>query len=222
MRAARESFGAVSLLAALVLVPSAGADSGGCPGPARLRIVWENVERIGAARSAPVEREVRRLFRPSGVAIEWRSRASDVGSRGDEISVVILPEPRSQTLPAHAMGAVNRGSSRIWLFLAGIGRLLGHSANEGADDDGMTARLIGRVIAHEIVHVILPQQSHTHDGLMQARWDRAFAFRPQLSADRDLVRAFRAAVTCPAPPTSGSVAALGGSEGDYSDDPSSS
>jgi hypothetical protein len=190
---------------------------------ARLTVVWENAEKLGRPLSSHVQREVASIFRGAGVAVDWRERTAD-DEGGEDLSVTVLARPRSGTLPVRAMGAVNRGSSRVFIFLSGIERLLGHSVAGSAGDVANATRLIGRVVAHEMVHVVAPRLDHTRDGLMQAQWDRAFAFRPRLSIGGEVVSALRAFV-CPAPqPSPGTMATLkdDGLEGDYSDDPSSS
>lgn len=210
----------------LCLVFAAGwlAAEPACRDARPLTVVWENADRLGPPLSRDVEREVAGIFRPAGVAVEWRER-SDGDEGREDLSVTVLAQPRSGTLPIRAMGAVNRGSSRVFIFLSGIEGLLGHSVQQRGGDVANAARLVGRVIAHEMVHVVAPRLDHTRDGLMQAQWGRAFAFRPRLPIGAEVSSALRTAFACPAsPPPPGTMATLGdgGGEGDYSDDPNSS
>ena len=64
-----------------------------------------------------------------------------------------------------------------------------HAQTTGSD----VARLLGAVMAHEVVHVLLPALTHTPSGLMKAQWDGHIVRVPGFTVDQGT--AIRAAVT---------------------------
>jgi hypothetical protein len=176
----------------------------------RLRLAWRDLTGVMSPLADEVRREVAAVFAAVDVGVDWRAAGPQEPIGDEEISVVLLPQPRGQ-LPAGVMGAVNRRSGhQAWIFLSGIqGRLSGRSPAGalGPVDPHELARLTGRVVAHELVHVIAPGLGHTARGLMQAAWGRAFAVQPRVDLDDAAARAFLSALDpttarCqPLPPT---------------------
>jgi hypothetical protein len=162
----------------------------------RVRLAWRDLSRGLGPVSAAVQEEVARIFAPLDVAVDWRVAVPEELAGEDEISIIVLPRPRG-ALPAHVMGAVNRTTKReAWIFVEGLRRRLARPAGPTAVpvDPRDFARLAGRVIAHEIVHVIAPELGHTRGGLMRAEWSHALAVQPRLDLDARAARAFLTAL----------------------------
>jgi hypothetical protein len=162
-----------------------------------VRLVWRDLSRGLGTLVPAVRGEVAQIFAPLDVTLDWRTATPEEPLRDGEIAIVVLERPRG-ALPARVMGAVDRKTQRqAWIFLSGIRHRLTREATERAVapvDPAELARLTGRVIAHEIVHVMAPRLGHTAEGLMQAEWSRAVALQPRLSLDAQSVRAVVAAV----------------------------
>jgi hypothetical protein len=174
----------------------------------RVRLAWRDLTGVMGPLADEVRQEVAAVFAAVDVGVDWREPGPQEPIRDEEISVVLLTQPRGH-LPAGVMGAVNRRTARqAWIFLSGIhGRLSGRSPAGalGPVDPHELARLTGRVVAHELVHVIAPRLGHTARGLMQAAWGRAFAVQPRVDLDAAAARAFLSALDpttarCPPPP----------------------
>jgi hypothetical protein len=178
------------------------------PAPRHLRLAWRDLSRGLGPLAVLVRREVAEIFAPLDVALDWRVAAPEEPVRDGEIAVIVLARPRG-ALPARVMGAVDRHAQRqAWIFLSAIRARLARQATERAFapvDPQELARLTGRVIAHEIVHVMAPALGHTSEGLMRAEWSRSVAVQPRLALDERSLRAVQAAfdptVAQPAPRT---------------------
>jgi hypothetical protein len=191
--------------------------AGECPGSARLALVFRDETGIGLDVET-VEQEVRRIFAASGIALDWRLATEEATPPEDEITVLFRPRPESRLLEDTTLGAVNRNANRIArVFLSGLERVLGVRATrpEGQRPGARQrlARALGRVLAHEVVHVVAPDLDHHGDGLMEASLQRAFALRPRVTFDRETTDALLGGLQPPAERTA---------EGHLSSPPSSS
>jgi hypothetical protein len=111
--------------------------------------------------------EVVRLFRLIGVEIVWVSHVPPPGTRVRIVSVVTW-EPREDRVPASALGYTLTGpgtrGTLAYVFWPRVGRA----------SEKFTARLdyvLAVAIAHEIGHMLLPDDSHAKHGLMEPNWD---------------------------------------------------
>jgi hypothetical protein len=143
-------------------------------------------ERMAQFSFHGVRAEVQRLFAPLGVKVLLEGEAE--GESEAPIQVVLLSRDRSRGgVHADAMGAVQRGEgsqSAVWIVLANVHYALGGSKEHAPLLPlDMMARAVGRVLAHELVHLILPDMPHTSEGLMQARLGRGFLLRDGLRID---------------------------------------
>jgi len=111
--------------------------------------------------------EVVRLFRLIGVEIEWVSHVPPSGTRVRIVSLVTW-EPREDRIPASALGYTLTGpGTRGRLAYVFWPRVMRAS-------EKYTARLdyvLAVAIAHEIGHMLLPDDSHAEHGLIEAHWD---------------------------------------------------
>ena len=110
--------------------------------------------------------EVARLFGLIGVDIVWVSHVPPAGTRVRIVSLVTW-EPREDQAPASALGYTLTGPGR------GVLAYVFWPRAERASET-FTARLdyvLAVAIAHEIGHMLLPDDSHAKDGLMEAQWN---------------------------------------------------
>lgn len=92
--------------------------------------------------------------------------------RDSEIVVRVIPSPRHSTLVSdHAFGVayVIKASNRGWLATVYADRVA-TAASRVALEPGT---LLGRVMAHEVGHLLLGTDYHSHTGLMRAEWTDA-------------------------------------------------
>jgi hypothetical protein len=121
-----------------------------------------------------MSREVSAILSAVGVRTVWR--ALGAGQAADPAATLVILLPRAVgTHPPFTLGAVSRsgGSSQAaWIYLEPVAETLGLDyANRGAWTPlqrGVYARALGRIAAHELVHVLLPDLPHSSEGLMRA------------------------------------------------------
>jgi hypothetical protein len=145
-------------------------------------------------------REVEAIFREIGVEVTWRQGGPGKGCEDGpvpELPVIVLPaDPRPGREGEHAMGLVIRDQQprhAIWVFLSGVRWALGQPSLPGFADARRLQEIglaVARVVAHEVVHAIAPEQPHTRGGLMNPALNRAFLLGPRTRLEGPLVRAF--------------------------------
>jgi hypothetical protein len=129
-----------------------------------------------------VQAEVERLFAPLGVRVV-RGGADD-GS----VQVVVLGSDRSRGgLNPRAMGSVARNpqlSPVVWIVAPNVRRTLGGTPQRWPVlPVALLARALGRIVAHEIVHLIAPDLPHAESGLMSVSLGRAQLLRDGVALD---------------------------------------
>ena len=167
-------------------------------GRSRLRLVWCDVLRRTPFPFEVMSAEVERILGGERVDVTWRVVEGDAGIVDDsEIKVILLDRPPAKPARNHlVMGATPReGSSRTaWVYSSPVAWALGltQEALLPLSQQQELARALGRVVAHEIVHVVAPAVPHQRRGLMQARMDRKNLLMPGLSLESAERRMFEA------------------------------
>jgi hypothetical protein len=161
------------LLAGVVAAASAAADE-----PRELRLALIDLVGVAAPIRGTMWEEARRLLAPSGVSLRPRSARADETRDGSELGIIFIPE-RSRARPrvAPPLGAVQSDGTvtTIWIDVAAVAAVAG---NRRVLDccDAETRRLglaLGRVLTHELVHVLAPERDHSRRGLLAAKVTRA-------------------------------------------------
>lgn len=138
-----------------------------------------------------VRAEVVSVFRALGVAVTWREGRESPVTEGADLQVILLPSDRSGgRLSANTMGAVRKAEDApraLWVFLPAVRAALGLSPHAGsllsAADRGALARALARVIAHETIHAVAPDQPHSRGGLMSSHMSRRELLRDRVRID---------------------------------------
>jgi hypothetical protein len=128
------------------------------------------------APPAIVRREVQRIWQTAGLDIQWRDAATADEVRADRIIAVHLTDDAVDgvQLPAGALGGVPtvNGQMRRTIFVSpsAVERLVsaGGATRDSSAFALLYSRMVGRVVAHELGHLLLHSSEHRSSGLMRA------------------------------------------------------
>jgi hypothetical protein len=115
---------------------------------------------------------------------------------GSALTVVLLPGRPGPRLKATVLGVVQpAGAPRVlWLFPEVVAGALGlPDAARAAwtpQEQAVLATALGRVTAHELVHLVCPWRAHDREGLMAERMSQAILRGGRLEIDDALRRDF--------------------------------
>jgi hypothetical protein len=172
----------------LVLVGVAGASGPVRAEDAAIAVHVEDYARIPGEDRAVVQREVEQIYANAGVTVSWagplrvpQHEWPRDGVRRVALAIVNIEAPfaGSPTDTPDVLGRAAAGFSRAWVF---ANRVM-EAARTGTVDANV---LLARVIAHEVGHVLLPDQQHAQRGIMRANLEREhvgfFGFTPEQAA----------------------------------------
>jgi hypothetical protein len=143
---------------------------------AAIRIRIHDYANVDSAPLARAQRIVSRMYDAIGVRTEWLASTrplegqpipTQVGST-DLTIIVLTPEMASRrTIPGAVVGyaAVTRGEAGRIAFV-----IYDRVRNVARHADIDIPRVMGMVMAHEVGHLLLPNQSHSENGLMRGHW----------------------------------------------------
>jgi hypothetical protein len=123
--------------------------------------------------------EAGRIFAVAGVFVVWRDRRSPAPTL--PLIVRVVSGPTAERVVPRA----DNGFARLGLAMPTARRAYVHYtrvvavAHQWHVDPGV---LLGRVLAHEVVHILLRSESHTATGLMAAEMDPRGTVTPRLDA----------------------------------------
>src|SRR5262245_31192991 len=167
--------------------------------PAELRLFWFDPKGLAPFVFEPASREVSRIFRDVGVTLRWVKGGSDTnfGEGRLDIPVILLPsDPMAARASRRVMGLVPReseGPRAVWVFLSSVRWTLGHDPRSAQISPRQASELglaLARVVAHEVVHAVAPDEPHTSGGLMHNSMDRNFLLGMRAPIDAECGRAF--------------------------------
>lgn len=159
--------------------------------PAPLTIVLDFRGSYADESVREMEREVENLLRGAGRPLEWRSWKQATQTTFDEIAVVRFSgdckaQLRPNGVPPEGVLGMTHVSDGIVLPFSDIAcdKIASsvRPAVQGMDRahaDLIFGRALGRVVAHELVHIISRSTAHGHEGIAQS----AFA-RDELTSDK--------------------------------------
>lgn len=176
----------IHFVLALTLQAIAAIEPPAMVAPIRVLLVVRPSPGVPTPTSA-MRQEVERIWRSTGVRITWTERPPRPQHAFDRVIVVDVrdTDPGAQGLPTGALGGVPKveGRMRQILFVspAAVRDLLiaaGLTPLEGRFAPTY-ARMVGRVVAHELGHLLLDTSSHHTTGLMR----ETFVAMDALSSD---------------------------------------
>jgi hypothetical protein len=127
----------------------------------------EDYARIHGADRSLAEAEVTRIYGSAGVRTVWTTGHENANVAGLHVRVILFSrdvavgEFVSERVPDSVLGLAARGARRAYIFTHRIANL----ALQHGDD---FRQVLGRVIAHEVGHLVLPEYSHSDSGIMRA------------------------------------------------------
>ena len=165
------------------------------------RLVWLDPSGIAFGTEAVVRPAVAELLREMGVATSWRRGDPHELARPGEVRVIFLNRAAQREHGVPVLGATPStflGEPFVWVHVPGVCAATGVAASRtGASLDVHSARRLGiglaRVIAHEVVHALVPALPHGK-GLMSARLDRRMLTAASIAVEPEVSLAVRAAL----------------------------
>jgi hypothetical protein len=130
----------------------------------------EGLSRPDPDTVAYAQREAAAIYRSIGITLEWTDEDETSASEPSRIVVAILSDGRTQRflrssdLPSSVLGIAPYETSRVYLFWDRIAR-------RAQEEDVLPSTVLGRVLAHELGHHLLPLRGHSEDGLMRPTLD---------------------------------------------------
>jgi len=148
---------------------------------------------VAAASAAETAAVLDRL----GARTEVRWKAPSDPDDPRDLRVVLMPGDPGRLLKRTVMGAVQRGAPTLtlWVFPRTVAAVLGlpteAAGSRTPEERAVFVRAFGRVVAHEVVHLMCPWREHDASGLMAAHMSQAtlrgVSFEVEASLRRDFV-----------------------------------
>ena len=193
------------------------ADSPVWSGP-RISLLWFDPRGSLPGGFETVRQEVARIFREIGVDVRWTlGGLGTVYGAADvpEVPVIVLADdPAPSRDGRHVMGLVIRSqepSRAVWVFLKNVRWTLGHDLRKQrarTEGEGQELALaVARVVAHEVVHAITPDEPHSRGGLMSHSLNRNYLLGRRLPVDAQCAAAFLTRLAALLPPAPEAAAA---------------
>jgi hypothetical protein len=163
-----------------------------------LSLVWHDGYNLAPKVYGIMKREVESIF--SEIGIDATVRRGEVGryfrreTSYPEVNVVLHPNESVEFgFDEDAMGAAF--GNYAYIFLSKIKEALAQDKGESSDKLRALNQLgqaLGRVVAHEVVHLIAPGRPHAAEGLMCGSLTRLDLTRRHIQMDSESVEAIRA------------------------------
>lgn len=179
--AAMQQWSRISVAAAIVLAAGLPVTAGerGARCVVEVRIQWIDVLDLAPFAFRTAAAEARRVLAEEGICAAL-ARASPASVRTkDEIGIILLRSMAGSGRGRRVLGATRSqdpGNASVWIYVDEVTATLGLSGRAAYRWTGLerlhAGRALGRVAAHEIVHVLLPNRPHDEAGLMAPSFGR--------------------------------------------------
>jgi hypothetical protein len=195
---ARTTLG-LALVGALV----AGGASGGEHERAAVRMVWLDVEGATVGVDGVARSECRSVLGEAGLDVVWRRGKGGEEARTGEIRILVVDhlvmDPYKKRSIMGATPAEWRQHPVAWIHVGSVRATLGFPPDFPILDLPLKARrdigvALGRVVAHEVVHVLAPGLKHGGSGLMSVTLTRDKLISPRLSVEPRVTAGVREAL----------------------------
>ena len=134
-----------------------------------ITLVLQIVDKVGVpgGELAHAQAEAARIFEAIGVELVWAGQAATPSDlRALHLTVVLGTSQASDTASAprnqHVLGAAMRPAGRAYVYVDRVRQL-------SSERQAQVQLLLGRAIAHEVGHLVLPKDGHSTSGIMTAR-----------------------------------------------------
>lgn len=124
------------------------------------------------------KKETEAIYAAAGVSLEWSEAAPAADPGAMYLTAYVLSDARADRfmsanpgLPSSVLGVAPKDTGRVYLFWD---RIVRHASKNSA----LTQRVLGRVLAHEIGHHLLPAKGHSSTGLMRPSIDYVYPQPP--------------------------------------------
>ncbi|MET0168724.1 MAG: hypothetical protein ABW318_27500 [Vicinamibacterales bacterium] len=135
--------------------------------PVTLVLHVEDYARVPAADRSAAQAEVTRIYAAAGVRTVWATGNDYSDAPGLHLRVILfsrdvaMPALRAEAVPGSVLGLAVREAGRAYILTHRIANLAQRHGDE-------FRWLLGRVLAHEVGHLVLPDHSHSDQGIMRA------------------------------------------------------
>jgi hypothetical protein len=139
----------------------------------RLRAAEIDFARLAGLTRTVMRQELGELLAPASLALSWRRTRPSEETDADELRVVLL---RSSGVGGDqgALASTSLGglAPTIWVYVPIVARTLDLELDAVAtspEDQRLVGVALGRVLAHEVVHLLAPEVEHADTGVMRSR-----------------------------------------------------
>ena len=164
--------------------------------PARVRAVEIDFSSLAPLTRSVMRHELGVVLAPASLALAWRRSRPDAETNPDELRVVLL---RSIGVGGDegALGSTARRGlvPTIWVYVPTVALALGlelEAVATSLDAQRLVGLALGRVVAHEIVHVLAPDVGHGGASVMRPRLQASHLTRGQQALESDCAAALAA------------------------------
>jgi hypothetical protein len=152
------------------------------PRALELSLDWNDGYELLPISYEGVAEEVFQIFEEIGVDVRWVEPGRGEGEQAatTRVRVNLMPiDSASWSLPKHTMGVVigeEVPRAAVYIFYPSVLRTLGYELvpdrRRSPRERARLTRALGRVVAHELVHAIMPDREHDHEGLLNPKLKR--------------------------------------------------
>jgi hypothetical protein len=154
-----------------LVTPSPASGEPVPPAPARLRAAEIDFASLAPLTRTVMQHELGVVLAPAALALSWRRSRPGGETDSDELRVVLL---RSTGVGADrgALGSTARQGlvPTIWVYVPNVALTLGldpEAVVTSLDAQRLVGIALGRVVAHEVVHVLAPEVRHGGTSVMR-------------------------------------------------------
>ncbi len=167
-----------------------------------LTIQWCDPHRLFEHGWMGIENELIRTFEPLQVAVRFTQKVSLEEENPIRV-VLVRSEPVEWELPPNTMGAVLSQSgpqTQVYVFFSSVARVLGYRPEvlrkrwPTSREERDLNRAFARVIAHEVMHAVLPARTHAEEGLTRWKLDRSSLLASRIEIESFLAEELRSAL----------------------------
>ncbi len=165
-----------------------------------LRLVWFDPSEIASGSESVARAETATLLARMGATVQWRRGTLGEVDRNDGVWVILVgegpPEPGEAVLGASRKG--HSAARVVWVRVPNVQAAIGISRSRSLlglrpDEQRRLAVALGRVIAHEVVHAVVPCVPHG-TGLMSGGLSRRQLTAASISVELDAALALQDAL----------------------------